>query len=550
MAAITWRNVDGQSGGGEASAILQAANQSFNAGFGSLDRILKQRQAVDAQNWENTKTNNNAAIQARLASAKTPEELAAMEGEIAQMGAGMGAQVDPALLRDGMRNQMTALRTQTTQDREYANSNRIAAATPHREAYAIAQAKGDVAEMSRIAEQYDLGPDEAAVTTAGANALRQLAIQQSEDKLRPGDLQNRLARQEVDSQTIAADKQKNTERLAITAALNDTTKRFNESRDAQVGGLRTLAQNLGLSKFVDKATGLVDLSKLSDAQLLQYEAEAKKAGVLTDVDTGSAYISEMRKDLARQGLSAAAIEQATAEAQASIRGPGLSAEDAANLQIRLATEDAKIQKIKESNPAYEEPGQSQQAQVRIFEKIPELLSGDGTMTHNALKAKVGNWMNNGMKIAGEQVKIPARVIELALAAGYEKGSLMFNNTDTRMEKFIKDYMVSKEFITAKKEADLLLSGGYDLKKATLKQTALDKAGNVNGNDYIDYFTKTVEARKVTAASNEATKQAEAAKNAQRLKEAQRPTIDKLREAPQNNIDKLREQSRLRRENNY
>ena len=81
---ITWQTVTGPSLA-EASRPMEAASSSFNDAFSGLDNILKQRQAIETGNWDQTKLNNTNALLGAVQEPKTPEEFAAKAAHLRQM---------------------------------------------------------------------------------------------------------------------------------------------------------------------------------------------------------------------------------------------------------------------------------------------------------------------------------------------------------------------------------------------------------------------------------------------------------------------------------
>lgn len=117
---ITWQNINAPDLAA-ASRPLEAAQRSFSNMFGQFGDILAQRERINEANWQNTKTNNTNAVLDRLASFRTPDELAAAQasGELAQMRQRFGAQIDTAALRGAEEQRLNALRTGARQAGEF-----------------------------------------------------------------------------------------------------------------------------------------------------------------------------------------------------------------------------------------------------------------------------------------------------------------------------------------------------------------------------------------------------------------------------------------------
>jgi hypothetical protein len=113
---ITWQNINGASPA-EASRPLEAAQRAFSGMFSQLGDVITQREGINEKNWQNTKTNNTQAFLDRLASYRTPEELAAAQksGAIDQLRAQFGNQIDAAAVRGADEQRRSALQTQAQQ---------------------------------------------------------------------------------------------------------------------------------------------------------------------------------------------------------------------------------------------------------------------------------------------------------------------------------------------------------------------------------------------------------------------------------------------------
>jgi len=98
---ITWRSIFSQQPD-TAARLMESAQRSFNGGFAVLDNVLKQRQQTESDNWGIVKENNTDAVLDKLASFRTPEELAAAQasGELDQFRQQFGRQIDADAVRN------------------------------------------------------------------------------------------------------------------------------------------------------------------------------------------------------------------------------------------------------------------------------------------------------------------------------------------------------------------------------------------------------------------------------------------------------------------
>lgn len=245
MSAITWRNVEGRSLA-EAAVPLREAGDLMEKGLGTFDRMLQQRNAVQSQNWDNAKVNNTNALKALIASAKTPEELAGLEGQINEMAAGFNGQVDADVLRTGLRDGLTTLRTQATADHAYQKTQRAQTVAPHREAFQQAIAAKNWAAAKQIADTQDLGEDEAALYASGEESvrsrLRQLAADGRADELAVP--QHQAALTGLEEQATAVETARQVRQLEKEAAIATQDHRARQDTYGQTLGAIGKAKNL------------------------------------------------------------------------------------------------------------------------------------------------------------------------------------------------------------------------------------------------------------------------------------------------------------------
>lgn len=98
---ITWRNIDAPNFA-DAFRGVSAAQQALTGGLNTLDRALQQERTTSIANWDNQAKNNTQAFLDELASARTPEELAAKQAQLAAMKQGFGAQIDSNAARTAL----------------------------------------------------------------------------------------------------------------------------------------------------------------------------------------------------------------------------------------------------------------------------------------------------------------------------------------------------------------------------------------------------------------------------------------------------------------
>jgi len=474
MAAITWRNVEGSSGGAEASAILQAANQNFNAGLGTLDKLLKQREAVDASNWENTKVNNNNAIQARLASARTPEELAAMEGEIAQMGAGMGAQVDANLLANGVREQMGKLRTQTTQDRAYEDSE-----FAYQFKDSLTDVDNDIAAGNWVSAEQKLNSFDA--KGLETDRIARIRAGRQESKKQANADEDRAASVELRNHQITAAKRAAEEadaaedNKAVDAQTRieiDEAARPHKLEQEQLGyALGALAKEFG---YPTDIFGKLDKSALSSEQLQQVEDAAKtRLGIKSPEKYGVGDSAAFQKQLNAMStrMSPDVLERNTAYLEKAFSTGGTAAIGnearlAALGEAMNATAADELATNKFFKPG---SGEGTKAYDELQTKLPSMVRNQANM--ESVSEKMYKIAANGVKLKSGDVVVPSIALMQAAitATSDDYGPTIFGvgSHGMNVEKWLKRYLNT--------------TAGKDAMKAGEEITQINRNQNLGNN---------------------------------------------------------------------
>lgn len=293
MAAITWRNVDGPSLG-EASPILRAAGESFNAGFNTLDKMLQQRNEVQAKNWEAGKQNNTQAYLDAVAAAKTPAELAALEqsGALTQMAEGFGGQVDKNAIRGALATQLNTLRQAEMTTNKY-NDDVLARqeepiqqelrgyiATGNREAFNKRIAEVNIRNEDQLITAANAA-DQAKLEQTTKNKLNGLALTAAE----------RAAKEaEVAAQTLAEDR-------AIQQRIVTAKQEFLGKQQKTALEMGKIAKNLG---YPVTPAGTPDFDNMTEQQRLKLTSESIINGKITkntltggDTEAANSFIASL-----------------------------------------------------------------------------------------------------------------------------------------------------------------------------------------------------------------------------------------------------------------
>lgn len=120
MPPITYRNVNAPNFR-DSAALLESANNSFNAGFDRFSQIITDRQKLQADQIKQTRDANQSDFRDYLQSFATPEDLAAAKaaGAIDERLAQYGGVIDTNAIRGAADDRLTALRTGANASFEY-----------------------------------------------------------------------------------------------------------------------------------------------------------------------------------------------------------------------------------------------------------------------------------------------------------------------------------------------------------------------------------------------------------------------------------------------
>lgn len=485
---ITWQNVNGPSLEGVGN-ILKGAQSSFDSSFDTLGRVLKQREDAGIAQWDKGKVDNTNAILDMVSKTQTPEELQALaqSGAIDKMVASYGDQVDKASLRDVVNTQLNALRQRSTATNAYNASETARLEAPIAEAYRVAVLNKDEKTQAAIREANPglknwsaLLTEEQKTEQGFADRDRTVAEQQRADELAPGQQANK--RQQIandsmslrDQAVVLADTQK-ANVLLESAAKARTTK-----DTGRVTAANNIATTLGI-KVPKDASGLPDITQMSEAQVTRYGAAFKKAGLDTSASS-SAQLAELHKSLVAAGLKTSVIQAKMAEASAVFNEASLSAEDTAKLNAKNLRITQQVEIDKANNPAYTPPKEALAMQTATLSSLDAKIKDYGG-TKDRIRTDVSTMMNDGILINGKLIKVPPRVIDYALAAGVESDAWFFTKNDTvdNITKIAREYMTTPEYAEAAKRAGYLDSGGdqVELFNNTIEAR---RAAGINSND--------------------------------------------------------------------
>lgn len=173
---ITWRNIEAPDFRGT-SFNLANANNSLEAARKLLTQSIADAERIDAENWDNTKTNNTNAVLRRLLEYQDPEsfEKARQAGEFLALMNQYGGQIDANLVRQSIDERADILRNRAINALDYQNRLRM-----EEEAKVAREQKPIVDRLLGLVEQGELKPAiEAARIYADSGMLREDFLRQT-----------------------------------------------------------------------------------------------------------------------------------------------------------------------------------------------------------------------------------------------------------------------------------------------------------------------------------------------------------------------------------
>jgi len=298
MSQITWRNVGATASPSGVGDLMTGAHESITRGFDALGKVLEQRKATEAANWEQGKENNLNTIMNAAMAYEDPEALAAsmQGGKFREMLEGYGAQVDQEKVRNFLDTRGGVLQERVLANQEFGDKQHNYGLQDEVMGALQGLAQGD---------------------RSGYNVLAQLRGQQGIDTLNSGqgllkgNVDMRVSQQNADSSRISAN----------ASALNARTNRERSSREGQLHqrNLETLDNRMEAMGAFNNLAGQV------------------LSGGLTDVDEIEAQVEQLRAAMYEQGkLAPTEIDALVNETYAGIKsGTGLSPlmEGALNMEL-------------------------------------------------------------------------------------------------------------------------------------------------------------------------------------------------------------------------
>lgn len=498
---ITWQTVTGPSLA-EASRPMEAASRSFNEAFSGLDNVLKQRQAIEAGNWDQTKLNNTNALLGAVQEPKTPEEFAAKEAQLRQMLTGYGAQVDPIAARAALDGRMATLQQRGLANIQYTGAVAEEADRPKRDLALSLYAQGNFAGGDAVAAEVQR--NKAALYEASRLGQRRVITEGQADTtfsnnqeifgqtklLMPG--QKTLQDLSIANQRASLENTKleRDTRRAEKAALVDTNSLVNQARLQDVNRTK-IAQELA-AKFripIDPETGNIMPSR-ETGQTMEtvraFEAELeRRAGPRT---TPSQTIAALAKQLSGTTLP---VDKQNSILEAA----GRNLNDADMLApadgLKKAALEEKLKAAKEqavkNNPWYGAELDKTEGITRVLKQT----DGQKDFTWYNIPKNFKEFMTEGFNHNGKKVVIPPKVLEQALAeaGGMQKDSTLYNDTLSGTEAALKRILDDPNTAKLREQAGSFDSTINDAKAAFIKSLKLPANSRTLATSIDDFYKK-------------------------------------------------------------
>ncbi len=280
---ITWQTVRAGSDAAEAARPLEQSRQTFGDAFGAFQNIIAQREAVDRANVAATQEIGKQAFLDKLASAKTPEELAALQRSGELDTSALGVQARQAL-RGSEEARLTGLRQGAVATNTFDDMLRARAEQPVVDAVKAKILAGDIAGA-----QVDLNgsslKDKAPLQQLIHDTGRQRLGEQRADALAPFTYNTAVRADETGKLTLA-ETQRTTEEAAAQRAIEARLTAEVAKRQTESAPARAVLENVAKSfpEIPRNTDGSIAFDRLSTAQKEFLDGHLKLAKTETTVD--------------------------------------------------------------------------------------------------------------------------------------------------------------------------------------------------------------------------------------------------------------------------
>jgi hypothetical protein len=426
---ITWRSLQSNPAAG-VGGLIQGAERSFNGAFDTLNNQLKEYQQTDADNWKLGKEQNSNVLMDKLASYKTPEELAAAQasGEIQALKAQFGAQYDAGAVREmegGLQEQLIG---RITAQNQYADDGlRRGQRGAMDEIGSLIADKKYAEARGRLGgnEYLDEAPQYAAIAAGErGDAEFKLGQQEKQSSIAANGARISAAResllsaQETRSRNNTAWKQEQDS----NALVNGLTAQYEQARVSGSEAVNKIASDLG----VPIVNGVPVTSGLSEYDRNLFSNQIKEAGV--DAQSPTELANDLRAKLRKLNVAPGKIASYLQEFDSSVdstRNLGVTErEDLARFTDQSDKQVTRDVEVANANFADKSKGNmflqdAPNSLLGIDELISEsqkvdTLMWDGTNKDQMIR-RMNDLNNKGIDVDGINYPVPPVMLKLAMS---------------------------------------------------------------------------------------------------------------------------------------
>lgn len=445
-APITWQNVNEPSGARAAAPILQGAVQGVNGAFDIFSRLIQQRQGIDQANAAAIDDANKQVYLDRLASAKTPEELAALQasGQLDTLRQGLTATARGAV-RGADEARTTSVRQNTVAENEFNDKLLARKEAPLLAQYNTLVAAGKASEAAAF-QAANAGNVRDWSNALNAGRATTLGIAKDAVDLRGAQFNLATAPQRENNQrgalTLAGTRQTVEQGEASNQVEDQLITRLIAS-GAEARKRQTLASRAAVAKYVGGLgirigeDGLPDLSgKTSgEIQVLNAELEARGLPSITKLTRGdtAAQTAFLKALPGQPGVSAAGIERNLSKINSAFNTVATGApvgNDALAVATRQAQADV-VQKEKDARNRFA-PGSADalNAYEQLAQTIKSEIPGNVTEDLPAIQGLLYRLSTKGLEIKPGVFITPSVQDILGEFRGYDRWNF-FNATQAK-----------------------------------------------------------------------------------------------------------------------
>lgn len=457
---ITWQNINAPSNDG-AIRGLALAGQGITAAFDRLGNVVTDQQNANQMAADRVDEGNVLALKEALAGARTPQEVAALQGRLDQMRSGLSNKGRTAVLgaedarTAAVMREITARNTFDDSLTAREQANRLAAIT---RPGAIAKAEADANNLpieinlarDMLLNREKLQPitNATAVQTA-QNASRAAKFAGDMAPALEGNARVKAAL-EADTLTVQQNATKNAiEDNGISAEVSKQAAAYHSAMLADRTKLGALASKRG---YPVDPNGAPDILKMSSAQITQLNADAGLAGLRSTKDLFEGDTKAMNGFVQDVIKSGSFTPEALARNQARIQGAFNSTttgvpigDDAAKIARTTAMTDVIQMENDSRNRFAPNSPDALNTYDQLYKEIPGLVASDAQEDVRPLQKMLSRFATQGIEVAPGQYVTPSAQDIRAALLGYTpnfKGNF-FNSTQAEdIEKSLKTMLKS------------------------------------------------------------------------------------------------------------